>query len=167
VQTDVIGRPTVLHVTKYDGAYHRRVPVHYVEAKPPVHVVAIRRGDPVCRTPDLADDPEPHIIEWGGEMYLFEDRWYTVQRSPREGRVLYYVDIATPTEADGETFHNVDLDLDVWWWTDEKPVVLDEDEFLDHSKAMRYPADVIERARAAVDEVLGLIGERAFPFHRA
>jgi hypothetical protein len=31
---------------------------------------------------------------------------------------------------------------------------------------MRYPADVIERARAAVDEVLGLIGERAFPFDR-
>ncbi len=27
---------------------------------------------------------------------------------------------------------------------------------------MRYPAGVIQHARAAVDQVLGLIGERAF-----
>jgi protein associated with RNAse G/E len=44
--------------------------------------------------------------------------------------------------------------------------VLDEDEFLDHSRAMRYSADVIERARSAVDDVLRLIRERAFPFDR-
>jgi hypothetical protein len=29
---------------------------------------------------------------------------------------------------------------------------------------MGYPADVIEQARAAVDQVLGMIGQRAFPF---
>ena len=66
-----------------------------------------------------------------------------------------------------QQFSCIDLDLDVSWYTDDEPRVLDEDEFLAHSEAMRYPADVIEHARAAVDEVLGLIGQRAFPFDRA
>jgi hypothetical protein len=162
----LIGRELPLHVTKYDGSYHRRVPLRFVHRKAPLTLGVIERGRPVSRTPDLADDPDPHIIQWGGDIYLFEDRWYMVQRSPRDGRTLYYVDIATPVEFDGEGFANIDLDLDVWWWADDKPRVLDEDEFLDHSRAMGYPADVIERARAAVDEVLGLIGERAFPFDR-
>ena len=90
----------------------------------------------------------------------------TSRASPREGRRWYYVNIATPVEFDGEQFHCIDLDLDVSWFADAQPELLDEDEFVAHSEAMRYPADVIERARAAVDEVLGLIGRRAFPFDR-
>ena len=94
---------------------------------------------------------------------LWDDRWYNVISARREGRAFYYVNIATPVEFDGAQFHYIDLDLDVWWFAGEAPRLLDEDEFLAHSEAMRYPADVIERARAAVDDVLGSIGERAFP----
>ncbi len=166
MNASLIGRPMTIHVTKYDGSYHRRIPIRYVQRKGPLHLVTIHRGDPVARTPDLADDPAPYIIEWDGDLYLFDDRWYDVHRSRRDDRTLYYMNIASPVEFDGESFSYVDFDLDIWWWTDEQPVVLDEDEFLDHSKAMGYPAEVIERARAAVDEVLGLIGERAFPFDR-
>ena len=86
---------------------------------------------------------------------------------PRGGRTWFYVNIATPAEFDGAQFHCIDLDLDVSWFVGDEPRVLDEDEFLAHSQSMRYPADVIERARAAVDEVLGLIGQRAFPVDRA
>ena len=85
---------------------------------------------------------------------------------PRDGRTWYYINIATPAEFDGESFSTIDLDLDVSWYTDARPEVLDEDEFLAHSEAMRYPADVVAHARAAVDEVLGLIRQRAFPFDR-
>ena len=44
--------------------------------------------------------------------------------------------------------------------------MLDEDEFLTHSASMRYPADVIDHARTAVDDILRLIADRAFPFDR-
>jgi hypothetical protein len=37
---------------------------------------------------------------------------------------------------------------------------------LARASTMRYAGHVIERARAAVDDVLGSIGERAFPFDR-
>lgn len=163
----LIGRPTPIHVTKYDGSYHRRWPVYYVQRKGSLYLTESRAGDLVTRTPEPADDPEPWAIPSGGPVYLWEDRWYNVARGLRSGRIRYYVNIATPVTFDGESFHFVDLDLDVGWFTDEAPQVLDEDEFLDHSERMRYPAEIIEQARAAVDEVLTLIAARAFPFDRA
>lgn len=163
----IAGRSTPVHVAKHDGSYHRRIPARYVAGDPPLHVVSFAAGDPVSRTPELADDHEPCIIEWDAAIYLFEDRWYNVERSVRDGRVLFYTNIASPVRFTGREFHYVDYDFDVWWWSDGEPELLDEDEFLDHSAAMSYPAGVIQAARAAVDEVLGLIKARAFPFDRA
>jgi len=161
---DLIGRATAIHISKYDGSYHRRWPARFVLRKGPLYLLTFAAYDPITRTPDPADDPSPVPARFGGNIYLFEDRWYNVSRCPRDGRTWYYVNIATPCVFDGETFACTDLDLDVSWYTDEAPRVLDEDEFLDHSERMRYPAEVIERARAAVDDVLGLIEQRAFPF---
>ena len=164
--SDLMGRPMAIHVRKYDGSYHRRWPVYYVLQRGPLYFVQGRAGEPVCATPDPADDPEPSPITWNSDVYLYDDRWYSVIRARIDGRVEYYANIGTPVEFDGEAFHTIDLDLDISWFTDEQPRVLDEDEFLDHSRAMRYPADVVERARSAVDDVLRLIKERAFPFDR-
>ena len=162
----LIGRQTPIHITKYDGSYHRRWPARFVLHTPSLYLLSEVVGGVVTRTPQPGDDPKPMPIRWPGEIYLFDDRWYNVSRIQRAGRCWYYVNVATPAEFDGEQFHCIDLDLDVAWYTDEAPRVLDEDEFLAHSEAMRYPADVVDRARAAVDDVLGLIGERAFPFDR-
>jgi protein associated with RNAse G/E len=176
VQPEPIGKPTPIHVTKYDGTYHRRWPVYYVAKRGPLYLAQGRAGEPVHATPDPADDGYPAPITWDSDVYLYEDRWYSVIRAcyrgdhgdgRSDGRIQYYANIGTPVEFDGESFHCIDLDLDVSWYTDEAPRVLDEDEFLAHSEAMRYPADVIERARSAVDDVLRLISERAFPFDRA
>ena len=167
MEADLIGRPTPIHVTKYDGSYHRRWPAWYVARRGPLYLLQGRAGEPVHSTPNPEDDPRPAPITWDSEVYLYADRWYSVIRARREGRVQYYANIGTPVEFDGAAFHTVDLDLDVSWYTHEAPCVLDEDEFLDHSRAMRYPAEVIERARSAVDDVLRLIEERAFPFDRA
>lgn len=167
MEADLIGRRTPIHITKYDGSYHRGWPAWYVTRRGPLFQLAGRAGELVTRTPEPRDDPEPWQIPWDHDIWLWEDRWYNVARSRRPAGIRYYVNIATPVEFDGAAFHCVDLDLDVSWYTHEAPRVLDEDEFLDHSRAMRYPAEVIERARSAVDDVLRLIEERAFPFDRA
>jgi uncharacterized protein len=163
----LIGRETPIHITKYDGSYHRRWPARFVMQKGPLYVLAYAIGDKISAAPVVADDPRAWATRWPGDIYLWDDRWYNVSRVPRDGRTWFYVNIATPVEFDGAQFHCIDLDLDVSWFVGDEPRVLDEDEFLAHGEAMRYPADVIERARAAVDEVLGLIGQRAFPFDRA
>lgn len=155
-----------VHVTKYDGSYYRRIPLRYVAARGPLHLGTLAQGDVILRAPDPADDREPYVIPWPAEAYLHEDRWFQVWRWKWDGANIYYVDIATPAAFDGQAFHFTDLDLDVRWQTDRDPEVLDEDEFLEHSAAMKYPKAVIENARCAVDEVLRLIGDRAFPFDR-
>jgi protein associated with RNAse G/E len=164
---ELVGRETPIHITKYDGSYHRRWPARFVMAKGALYLATFGDGDLMFRTRDPADDPEPSPARYGGDVYLFTDRWYNVARAKRDGRTWYYVNIATPAEFDGEAFHCIDLDLDVSWYTDAQAAVLDEDEFLAHSQSMGYPAEVIKQARAAVEEVIELIRQRAFPFDRA
>lgn len=166
-ESTIIGAVVPVHATKYNGAYHRRWPMRYVMRRGPLHILEFELGTLATRTRDPADDLKPNIIEWPGQLYLWEDRWYNTCRVIRKGRPWYYTNIATPAEFDGAQIHYVDLDLDVSWYTDAEPRIHDEDEFLAHSASMGYPADVIERARAAVDEVLGQIAARAFPFDRA
>ena len=161
-----IGRETPIHIRKYDGSYHRRWPGRFVMRKGPLYLLAFAPGDVISSTPDPADDGEPWPARYGGDIFLFDDRWYNAARTRRDDRIWYYVNIASPAEFDGEAFAYVDLDLDVAWYTDEEPRVLDEDEFLAHSRSMGYPPDVVDHARAAVDEVLQLIRQRAFPFDR-
>lgn len=163
---DLIGRETPIHVRKYDGSYHRRWPSRFVAHKPPLYLALFGAGELISKTPDPADDPTAWPARYGGDIFLFDDRWWNAARARREGRTWYYVNIATPVEFDGKTFSYVDLDLDVSWYADATPRVLDEDEFLAHSEAMSYPADVVRHAREAVDEVLELIRQRAFPFDR-
>ena len=163
---ELIGRETPIHVRKYDGSYHRRWPGRFVAQKGPLYLLVFDGGDVISQTPDPADDNAAWPARWGGDIFLFDDRWWNAARVVREGRTWYYVNVATPVGFDGETFSYIDLDLDVAWYTDSQPRVLDEDEFLAHSQSMGYPPDVIDRARGAVDEVLDLIRRRAFPFDR-
>jgi len=179
VYEDLIGRETPIHITKYDGSFHRRWPGRFVLHKPPLFLLAFAAGDRISRTLDPVGDPDDYPARFGGDIYLFEDRWFNVARCKRDGRTWFYVNIATPVSFDGATFAYVDLDLDVSWYPDGAPYmwqgqrmhgggpqVLDEDEFLAHSRSMGYPPTVVQQARAAVDEVLGLIRQRAFPFDR-
>lgn len=165
-ESTLIGAAVPVHATKYDGAYHRRWPMRYVMRRGPLYVLEFELGTLATKTRDPADDPDPAAFTWPGELYLWEDRWYNTCRVLREGRTWYYTNIATPAEFDGSSFHYIDLDLDVSWYPHNEPRVHDDDEFLDHSASMGYPPEVIERARAAVDEVLGHIAARAFPFDR-
>jgi protein associated with RNAse G/E len=91
-----IGRETPVHITKYDGSYHRRWPSRYVMRKGPLYLLTFASGQPISRTPDPDDDPNPVMARYGGNVYLYDDRWFNICRMPRDGRSWYYVNIATP-----------------------------------------------------------------------
>jgi protein associated with RNAse G/E len=109
--------------------------------------------------------PEGHLWRYGGEAwrpctlrwltYNFFDRWYSVSAvyTPEGEFRFYYCDIQTPAERTGEWVDCVDLDLDVVFRADGSARLLDEDEFELHQRQMAYPADLIARARQAVEEV--------------
>jgi predicted RNA-binding protein associated with RNAse of E/G family len=155
---------TTLTILKYDGSLRARLPVHRPRRQGAAYVAELRAGDPVESVKPVGSPPETTSLRYSSTAYMFEDRWYHVQRVHRDGRLWYYVDAGMPLVVNGDSLSFVDMDLDVSWYPGEDPQLLDEDEFLAHAQLMRYPQDVIERTRAAMDEVLELIRRRAFPF---
>ncbi len=87
----LIGRETPLHMTKYDGSDHRRWPAWFVMKDGSLYVLRVIDGAAMSRTPDPADDPEPTLVRGGGNLYVWDDRWYNVAQGLREGRMRYYV----------------------------------------------------------------------------
>jgi protein associated with RNAse G/E len=98
--------------------------------------------------------------------FYWTDRWYSVFRfrEPTGQLRNYYCNVNRPAEYDGETLSFVDLDIDVLVAPDFSYTVLDEDEFEAHAAEFGYDEALRARVRLALDELLGLIETRAFPF---
>jgi protein associated with RNAse G/E len=156
----MIGRRIHVCSTKYDGSPHWEYDSWFVS-----------EAGPLLVTQDFAGQPYqtwkgPHTEPYDVRNHFWTDRWFNVMRCdhPGGGLDLWYCNVTTPAQFDGETVRYVDLDLDVVLRADGTIEVLDEDEFLDNGRRMAYPLDVIDQARAAVDELLSLARKRAFPF---
>lgn len=156
-----IGRPIHVVSTKYDGSPHWEFDCFYVLEDGPL-IVATNFAGQVLRN-KAGQWPTPYDVR----NHFWQDRWYNVMRCDRPkggGLEYYYCNVTTPTMYDGENIRYVDLDLDVRVFADGRIELLDEDEFVEHSERMGYPADVIEQARSAADELQQLAASRAFPF---
>ena len=99
------------------------------------------------------------------EMY-WADRWYSVFRFAEPSGELrnFYCNVNTPPVIGGGALTYVDLDIDILVAPDLSYRVLDEDEFEAHARQYGYPPGVRDQARRAVEELVGLITRREFPF---
>ncbi len=75
-----------------------------------------------------------------------------------------YVDIAAPAVIEGDRIVATDLDIDVVRRSDGSVEVLDRDEFDEHRARFGYPADLVERVLATVDEVAHRVALHHAPF---
>lgn len=159
----MIGRAIRVCSTKYDGSPHWEFDSWFVHEEGPLLITHNFAGQ------EYQTWKGPHTEPYDIRNHFWADRWYNVMRceKPRAGGLEYwYCNITTPAQYDGEWIRYVDLDLDVIVAADGTSRVVDEDEFLEHSRRMGYPPDVIDRARRAVDELLSLVHRGAFPFER-
>jgi protein associated with RNAse G/E len=99
--------------------------------------------------------------------YYWLDRWYNVFRFLAPGGVLrnFYCNVNKPPSFDGQILSYIDLDIDVVVEPDFSFSVLDLDEFERNVLRYDYPLEIQISARSAVDELIGLIQARAFPFN--
>jgi protein associated with RNAse G/E len=99
--------------------------------------------------------------------YYWLDRWYNVFRFLAPGGVLrnFYCNVNKPPSFDGQILSYIDLDIDVLVEPDFSYSVLDQDEFERNVLIYDYPLEIRIKARSAVDELIGLIQARAFPFN--
>jgi protein associated with RNAse G/E len=98
--------------------------------------------------------------------YYWLDRWYNVFRFLHyDGSTrLWYCNINAPPELNGATLTYIDLDIDILVQRDFSFQVLDEDEFEKNAKLYGYSQNEKSSARLAVDELIGMIEQRHFPF---
>jgi hypothetical protein len=124
--------------------------------------LGIRQGTPFDGPYGPQVYPASFVILVAPERWWFAS-WWDLHVEALEFGV--YVDIATPSEwITPNHVRTVDLDLDVIQHRDGRIYVDDEDEFEQYRVEYAYPDDVVTNARAACDEVLGLMRAGVEPF---
>ena len=99
--------------------------------------------------------------------YYWLDRWYNVFRfaQPHGDLRNYYCNVNAPPVLKNETLSYIDLDLDILVAPDFSYQVLDMEDFEKNAKLYGYSDEVRNNARRAVDELVGMIQTREFPFN--
>lgn len=99
------------------------------------------------------------------EIY-FKHKWYNVWHIAEQvsNTNLIYVNIALPATLYAKTVEWIDLDLDYRVHLDHSVERLDQMEFEQNVQRLGYPQDLIERVRAACQEVEAGLASRKFPF---
>jgi protein associated with RNAse G/E len=151
----------MVRACKYDGSEHRRWPAQVLkqegsllvlDAKFPVEIVHDLLGTIAGGT---------HSVE-----YYWLDRWYNVFRFAQPNGELrnYYCNINIPPTFADDALSYIDLDLDILVAPDFSYQILDVEDFEENAKLYGYSSEVQESARQAVDELVRMIENRAFPF---
>jgi protein associated with RNAse G/E len=157
-----VGRTILVRACKYDGSEHRRWPAQLLRQDDSLLVLDAEFPEEVVH--DLLGTIESgtHSLE-----YYWLNRWYNVFRfaQPKGELRNYYCNINVPPTFDNDVLSYVDLDLDILVDPDFSYRILDVEDFERNAERYNYSAEVRENAGRAVDELVGMIQARAFPFN--
>ncbi|OZI10821.1 nucleoside tri-diphosphate phosphatase [Bacillus sp. FJAT-42315] len=96
--------------------------------------------------------------------YFHARQWFNIIGMLRTDGVYYYCNISSPFVYDHEALKYIDYDLDIKVFPDRSYILLDEDEYKQHSKQMNYP-DVIDKIlKRNIDHLIYLIHQQKGPF---
>lgn len=102
---------------------------------------------------------EPAICTFG------RGQWFNTIAMIREDGIYYYCNVGSPFVFKSDNLITyIDYDLDVKVFPDWSYIILDKEEYTQHSRLMNYPAEVLYQVHSAVQEVLTWIDERRGPF---
>jgi uncharacterized protein len=146
------GEEIVVRVLKFDGRERRRWRARLAEQAGPLIILDAVFDEEIEH--DLLGTIALGTIS---KEYYWLDRWYNVFRFGDR----FYCNVIKPPSFDGSTLTYIDLDIDVLVESDFSYKILDLEDFENYS----YPTELKEKARHALDELLGLIEARAFPFN--
>ena len=142
----------VVRVYKYDGREHRTWRARLAQQVGPLIVLDAVFAEEVEH--DLLGRIAAGTIS---KEFYWLDRWYNVFRF--SGR--FYCNVTEPPSFDGSILTYVDLDIDILVEQDFSYQILDLEDF----ESYPYPAEVKQKARQAVAELISLVAARSFPFN--
>ncbi|MBO8173384.1 MAG: DUF402 domain-containing protein [Bacillaceae bacterium] len=101
---------------------------------------------------------EPAICTFG------RGQWFNSIAMLRRDGIYYYCNIGSPFNYKNGVLSYIDYDLDVKVFPDGSYIVLDKDEYTQHSRLMKYPEDVVRRVQQGVQQVIRWVEEQKGPF---
>ena len=152
----------IVRACKYDDAEHRRWPASILRQEGSLLVLDAKFVE------DIQHDLLGTIIAGTTSIeYYWLDRWYNVFcfTLPESNIRTYYCNLNIPPTFDGQTLSYIDLDIDLLVESDFRYRVLDREEFEQNATSYGYSNEVRLNAEKALDQLIGLIESRAFPFN--
>ena len=147
---------------KHDGSLHRTWAMGYVIEANEERIVAVTN-----RTLVSESDGRKWVTREPAVCFFYPDKWYNVICMIRKTGIHYYCNLASPSIYDGEAIKNIDYDLDVKVSPSGKTMLLDEDEYEEHSLSMHYSKELDQAIRKGLDKLMVDIRLRNSPFaHR-
>ena len=156
-----VGKSILVRTYKYDGSEHRSWSAQVLRQEGPLIVLDAKFGKEVVHDLLGTIAVGTHSLE-----YYWLDRWYNVFRFAQPNGELrnYYCNVNVPPTFDGDVLSYADLDLDILVEPDFSYRLLDLDDFETNVQRYGYSSDVQHHARRAVDDLVGMIHRREFPF---
>jgi uncharacterized protein len=152
---------TIVNSRKYSGEISRSWKVDFIEKRESL-LIFVGEFEKEIRHPNLG------VIRPGtiSHEYYWLDRWYNIfEFHEPEGELRnFYCNLNMPPRFENNILDYVDLEIDVLVSRNFVVEILDRDEFEENSKLFGYPADLIAKTFATLDEVLEIIENREFPF---
>jgi len=99
-------------------------------------------------------------------VYLYPNKWFNVIAMIRESGIYYYCNFASPYVYDEEGVKYIDYDLDYKIFPDGEVVLMDEDEFDQHKKEMKYPDEITKISKWFLKEVKEMYEKKQGPFDK-
>lgn len=144
---------------KHDGSLHRTWAKGYVIEHNERRTVAITNKTLVSES-----DGRKWVTREPAVCVFYPDRWYNIICMIRKTGIHYYCNLASPSLYDGEAIKNIDYDLDVKVTPGGKIILLDEDEYAEHSKQMGYSEKLDRAIHNGLDHLLADIRLHNSPF---
>lgn len=146
---------------KYDGQLHRTWPAELLRQEGSLIVLDASFPNEVDHDLLGTIASGTHSLE-----YYWLDRWYNVFRfaQPDEQLRNYYCNINVPATFADNVLSYVDLDLDILVEPDFSYRILDIEEFESNAELYFYSAEVQANARQALEDLVGMIETKQFPF---
>ena len=144
---------------KHDGSLHRTWSLGFVIEANSERTVVVTNKTWVTE----ADGRKWYTRE-PAICFFYPNHWFNILCMMRKTGVYYYCNLASPAIYDGEALKHIDYDLDVKVFPDGKIVLLDEDEYDDHSREMNYPETIKTIIEDELQELLDWIEQKRTPF---
>ncbi|MDF9824480.1 protein associated with RNAse G/E [Breznakia sp. PF5-3] len=144
---------------KHDKSLHRTWSKGFVIESNEDRIVAI-----TDRSYVIEADGRKWLTREPAICFFYPDKWYNVICMIRKKGIFYYCNLASPSIYDGESLKNIDYDLDIKVNNEFEYIILDEDEYEEHSKEMKYSDDLDKVIHKQMDDLISHIKMRVSPF---